>query len=54
MAELAAEAERAGWDGVFLEDYIGYQGQAGTPTYDPWVTMVAMAIATSRVRMERR
>ena len=51
MAELAAEAERAGWDGVFLEDYIGYQGQTGTPTYDPWVTMAAMAVATSRVRI---
>jgi alkanesulfonate monooxygenase SsuD/methylene tetrahydromethanopterin reductase-like flavin-dependent oxidoreductase (luciferase family) len=51
MAELAAEAERAGWDGIFLEDYIGYQGQPGTPTYDPWVTMAAMAVATSRVRI---
>jgi alkanesulfonate monooxygenase SsuD/methylene tetrahydromethanopterin reductase-like flavin-dependent oxidoreductase (luciferase family) len=51
MAELAAEAEQAGWDGLFLEDYIIYQGQAGTPTYDPWVTMAAMAVATSRVRL---
>lgn len=51
MAELAAEAERAGWDGVFLEDYIVYQGQPGTATYDPWVTMAAMAVNTSRVRL---
>ena len=29
MAQLAAEAEQAGWDGVFLEDYIVYQGHAG-------------------------
>jgi len=50
MAELAAQAEQAGWDGIFLEDYIVYQGQAGTPTYDPWVTMAAMAVATRRVR----
>ncbi len=28
MAELAAEAEQAGWDGLFLEDYIVYQGWA--------------------------
>src|ERR1700733_5627961 len=51
MAELAAEAEQAGWDGLFLEDYIVYQGWAGTPTYDPWVTMAAMAVASRRVRL---
>jgi alkanesulfonate monooxygenase SsuD/methylene tetrahydromethanopterin reductase-like flavin-dependent oxidoreductase (luciferase family) len=51
MAGLAAEAEQAGWDGVFLEDYIVYQGQTGTPTYDPWVTMAAMATATSSIRI---
>jgi alkanesulfonate monooxygenase SsuD/methylene tetrahydromethanopterin reductase-like flavin-dependent oxidoreductase (luciferase family) len=51
MAELAAEAEQAGWDGVFLEDYTGYQGKPGVHTYDPWVTMAAMAVATSRLRL---
>jgi alkanesulfonate monooxygenase SsuD/methylene tetrahydromethanopterin reductase-like flavin-dependent oxidoreductase (luciferase family) len=51
MAELAAEAECVGWDGFFLEDYIVYQGQQGTPTYDPWVTMAAMAVSTSTVRI---
>lgn len=51
MAELAAEAEQAGWDGIFLEDYIVYQGRTGTRAYDPWVTMAAMAVATSRVRI---
>jgi alkanesulfonate monooxygenase SsuD/methylene tetrahydromethanopterin reductase-like flavin-dependent oxidoreductase (luciferase family) len=51
MAELAAEAEQAGWDGIFLEDYIVYQGEDGMPTYDPWVTMAAMATATSRLRL---
>lgn len=51
MAELAAEAEQAGWDGIFLEDYLVYQGQDGTPTYDPWVTMAAMAVATAALRL---
>ncbi|HEV2374435.1 MAG TPA: LLM class flavin-dependent oxidoreductase [Streptosporangiaceae bacterium] len=51
MAELAAEAEQAGWDGLFLEDYIVYQGNVGMATYDPWVTLAAMAVATSRVRL---
>jgi alkanesulfonate monooxygenase SsuD/methylene tetrahydromethanopterin reductase-like flavin-dependent oxidoreductase (luciferase family) len=32
MAELAALAEAAGSDGMFLEDYVVYQGQVGTPT----------------------
>ncbi len=51
MAGLAASAEAAGWDGVFLEDYIVYQGQVDMPTYDPWVVLAAMACATSRVRL---
>lgn len=51
MAELAVEAERAGWDAVLLEDYIVYQGEADTPTFDPWVTMAAMAVATERIRI---
>jgi len=51
MAELAAEAEQAGWDGIFLEDYLVYQGHVGMACYDPWVTMAAMAVATKRVRL---
>ena len=38
LAGLAELAEQAEWDAVFLEDYIGYQGQV-TPTCDhgsPW------------------
>jgi alkanesulfonate monooxygenase SsuD/methylene tetrahydromethanopterin reductase-like flavin-dependent oxidoreductase (luciferase family) len=44
LAELAHDAEEAGWDGVFLEDYIVYQGAPGTPTCDPWVALAAMAV----------
>jgi hypothetical protein len=51
MADLAELAERSGWDGVFLEDYIVYQGRDGMPTYDPWVTLAAMAMATTRIRL---
>jgi len=51
MAELAALAEAAGWDGMFLEDYVVYQGQVGTPTYDPWIVLAAMAMATTRIRL---
>ncbi|HEY7036842.1 MAG TPA: LLM class flavin-dependent oxidoreductase [Thermomicrobiales bacterium] len=51
MADLAALAESSGWDGIFLEDYVVYQGQVGVPTFDPWVVLSAMAVATSRIRL---
>jgi alkanesulfonate monooxygenase SsuD/methylene tetrahydromethanopterin reductase-like flavin-dependent oxidoreductase (luciferase family) len=51
MAELAALAEASGWDGVFLEDYLVYQNRVGTPTYDPWVCLAAMAMRTERIRL---
>jgi alkanesulfonate monooxygenase SsuD/methylene tetrahydromethanopterin reductase-like flavin-dependent oxidoreductase (luciferase family) len=51
MVELATLAEDTGWDGIFLEDYLVYQDQIGTPTYDPWVLLAAMAVATRRIRL---
>jgi alkanesulfonate monooxygenase SsuD/methylene tetrahydromethanopterin reductase-like flavin-dependent oxidoreductase (luciferase family) len=47
-ASLAAEAEAAGWDGVFTWDGISI---GVTDTYDPWVVMSAMAMRTERVRL---
>ncbi len=51
LAELAALAEASGWEGVFLEDYLVYQNKTGTPTYDPWVSLAAMAMRTERIRL---
>jgi alkanesulfonate monooxygenase SsuD/methylene tetrahydromethanopterin reductase-like flavin-dependent oxidoreductase (luciferase family) len=51
LAEFAALAETAGWDGVFLEDYIVYQGHQDWPTCDPWVALTAMALRTRRIRL---
>jgi alkanesulfonate monooxygenase SsuD/methylene tetrahydromethanopterin reductase-like flavin-dependent oxidoreductase (luciferase family) len=51
LAELARLAEDSGWDGVFLEDYIIWQGHPDMPTYDPWVALAAMALKTKRVRL---
>ena len=48
VADLAAEAEAAGWDGVFTWDGIAI-GEGDT--YDPWVVMAAMAMRTERVRL---
>jgi alkanesulfonate monooxygenase SsuD/methylene tetrahydromethanopterin reductase-like flavin-dependent oxidoreductase (luciferase family) len=49
LASLAALAERSGWDGVFLEDYVFYPG--GLDAYDPWVALAAIALATERIRI---
>ena len=48
MADLAAEAEAAGWDGVFYYDAIAI---GHMEVYDPWVVLAAMAIRTQRVRL---
>jgi len=47
-ADLAAEGEAAGWDGVFYWDWIA---PSEAETYDPWVVMAAMAMRTDRVRL---
>ena len=49
MSELAALAERSGWDGLFLEDYVMHA--EGFDCYDPWVTLAAIATATERIRI---
>ena len=51
LADLARRAEEAGWDAVFLEDYLVYQGDSSMPTYDPWICLAAMAAATSTIRL---
>jgi alkanesulfonate monooxygenase SsuD/methylene tetrahydromethanopterin reductase-like flavin-dependent oxidoreductase (luciferase family) len=48
QAQLAAEAEAAGWDGVFSYDAIAI---GGTEMHDPWVVLAAMAMRTERVRL---
>jgi alkanesulfonate monooxygenase SsuD/methylene tetrahydromethanopterin reductase-like flavin-dependent oxidoreductase (luciferase family) len=50
LAELARQAEDAGWDGVFLWDHVVYR-EPGWPAADPWVTAGAIAATTKRVRL---
>lgn len=45
-ADLAAEAEAAGWDGVFTYDAIAI---GDTVMYDPWILLAAIAMRTERV-----
>jgi hypothetical protein len=43
LAELAAEAEGAGWDGFFTWDVLFSSNQASIPVVDPWVALAAIA-----------
>jgi alkanesulfonate monooxygenase SsuD/methylene tetrahydromethanopterin reductase-like flavin-dependent oxidoreductase (luciferase family) len=48
VAGLAARAEERGWDGFFVWDHIVYSAPVRAVA-DPWVTLAAVACATSRV-----
>src|SRR5215469_15046923 len=51
FADLALLAEEAGWDGVFLEDYLVHHNASAAPTYDPWVVLAAIALSTTQIRL---
>ena len=48
VAQLAARAEEKDWDGFFVWDHIAYRPPVKAVA-DPWVTLAAVACATSRV-----
>jgi alkanesulfonate monooxygenase SsuD/methylene tetrahydromethanopterin reductase-like flavin-dependent oxidoreductase (luciferase family) len=50
LAELAHEAEAAGWEGCFLWDHI-HQWLVQEPAADPWVALTAIALRTERIRL---
>ncbi len=54
VAELAHEAEDAGWDGFFLWDHLNYR-QAGLPdplaVADPWMLLAAIALRTRSIKL---
>src|SRR5829696_8449077 len=54
LVDLARRAEDAGWDGVFLEDYVAFQGDPAAPTSDTWSALAAIAVQTSRVTLGTR
>ncbi len=49
LAELAAEAETAGWDGFFVWDHLSLGLRE--PICDPWIALTAIALRTERVRI---
>lgn len=50
VAELAARAERRGWDGFFLWDHVAYNPPVRALA-DPWIALAAVALATQRIRL---
>jgi alkanesulfonate monooxygenase SsuD/methylene tetrahydromethanopterin reductase-like flavin-dependent oxidoreductase (luciferase family) len=50
LAELAQLAEARGWDGFFVWDHIRYRAPVRAVA-DPWVTLAAIAYATSELRL---
>ena len=50
VARLCAEAEEAGWHGVFVWDNLRFE-EPVVDVADPWITLAAMATATERIRL---
>ncbi|WP_378741041.1 LLM class flavin-dependent oxidoreductase [Nocardia brasiliensis] len=51
VAAVAAAAEQAGWDGLFVWDHLVYDKRPGRKLGDPWMLLTAAALATSRIRL---
>src|SRR4051794_10677062 len=53
VARVAAAAEEAGWDGLFLWDHVVHskEQRRGQPFGDPWMLMTGAALATSRITL---
>jgi alkanesulfonate monooxygenase SsuD/methylene tetrahydromethanopterin reductase-like flavin-dependent oxidoreductase (luciferase family) len=51
LAELAVEAETAGWDGFFIWDVLLGGPEMEQPVIDPWVALTALAWQTSRIKL---
>ena len=48
VADLAAQAEAAGWDGFFVWDHVAYR-EPVRAVADPWVVLAACAMRTERL-----
>jgi alkanesulfonate monooxygenase SsuD/methylene tetrahydromethanopterin reductase-like flavin-dependent oxidoreductase (luciferase family) len=51
LAQLAHEAEEAGWDGFFVCDHLTARAaeRGPEPVSNPWIALAAIAVATQRV-----
>ncbi len=51
LANLAREAENAGWDGFFIWDHVLWSSPEEQPVVEPWVALTAIAMVTERIRI---
>jgi hypothetical protein len=51
LLELAQDAERAGWDAVFVWDSLVFDVRTRPPVADPWIVLAAIAAKTERVKI---
>jgi alkanesulfonate monooxygenase SsuD/methylene tetrahydromethanopterin reductase-like flavin-dependent oxidoreductase (luciferase family) len=51
VAQIAKEAEDAGWDGIFFWDHIHGGEWMRAPMADPWMLLTACAMTTSRMKL---
>jgi len=51
LADLAVEAERAGWNGFFLWDHVMHSRNQSLPMVDSLTTLAAMAVNTKRIKL---
>jgi alkanesulfonate monooxygenase SsuD/methylene tetrahydromethanopterin reductase-like flavin-dependent oxidoreductase (luciferase family) len=49
LAEMAADAEAAGWEGFFLWDDVTIED--AIPVADPWIALTAIALRTQQMRL---
>jgi alkanesulfonate monooxygenase SsuD/methylene tetrahydromethanopterin reductase-like flavin-dependent oxidoreductase (luciferase family) len=49
VAEVARDAEAAGWDALWVWDHI--MRNPADPHADPWILLAAVALATTRIRL---
>ncbi len=50
LADLARDAESAGWDGFFIWDHVFFDPSFHA-NLDPWVGLAAVALTTTRIRI---
>ena len=50
LADLARDAEMAGWDGFFIWDHLRFTDEE-LAISDPWIALAAIALRTERIRI---
>jgi alkanesulfonate monooxygenase SsuD/methylene tetrahydromethanopterin reductase-like flavin-dependent oxidoreductase (luciferase family) len=51
VVKLAQEAEDVGWDGFFLSDHLIFMKHPSMTSFDPWITLSAIAVKTSTIKI---